>query len=622
MQGALDRQPTSLEVFMRTFFSLLFFFSVLSAYDATKLLVETPILYSIKQIHALQTQAFNENAVSSEEEIRKVLKENQTYLQQILLSIKEDPYSDDFILQEEFQKETLLLKSRITLNIKLGNSFAVKRDRIALAYLEELERINTYVIALSGMVKAYSSQKEIVEFNKKMRLDHLTDEKEEFIELYKSVMNDTTPLAEAVRENFKVYIVAVETYEQLLAFTADNAKLLTQKTIFTLINYSDIINSVNSAPATRWLNRQIGFLYLNSGKLVTLALVALLFWGSLYLSQWILRFGFLNFRHYENRKLLRPIRLLLGVTALYYLILTLMYPILPSPFVQSFIVFAYIFSGAYLGMELLSYLVIGYFETKNSSENQKALVTLSIDILKSLIIISAFVFYLNKMGVGLQTVLTSLGIFGIGIALAAKESIANLFGSLNLLLDDTFSQGDFISIGALEGEVVKVGLRSTQIRAFDNSLIIMPNAEAALKPIVNWSRRRLGREIKTNIALSYSTDLQLLKEVIEEIRYMISTNPDLVQNDDIERYESASSQALFVSTRHLLGLKQDRFIYLDRFDPAHLSVLVQVFSRSTDREEWYRVKEALLYSILEILKKHKIDFALPAQRLFMTGSEH
>jgi MscS family membrane protein len=272
-------------------------------------------------------------------------------------------------------------------------------------------------------------------------------------------------------------------------------------------------------------------------------------------------------------------------------------------------------------MELLAYLVIGYFETKNSSENQKALVSLSIDMLKSLIIISAFVFYLNKMGVGLQTVLTSLGIFGIGIALAAKDSIANLFGSLNLLLDNTFSQGDFISIGTLEGEVVKVGLRSTQIRAFDNSLIIMPNAEAALKPIVNWSRRRLGREIKTSIAVSYNTDLTLLKEVIEEIRYMIAAHPNLVQSDDIERYENESSKALFVSTRHLLGLKKDRFIYLDKLDPSHMSVLVQVFSRSTDRDEWYRVKEELLYSILEILKKHAIEFALPAQTLYLSGSE-
>jgi MscS family membrane protein len=606
---------------MRTLVSLLLFFSLLSACDAKNILLETPVLYPIKQIQALQLQAFEDTAPVSDEAIQKMFKENRGYLQDILLSIKEDPYSEGFILQDEFQKESQFLKSRIVLNIKLGNSTAVKRDEIALACLAQLDAINAYIIGLSSMVKAYASQKEIVEFSKKLRLDLPAEEKEGFTQIYKNVANDTNPLAEATRENFKSYISAAETYAQLLDFTTDNAKLLTQKTIFTLIHYSDIINSVNSAPSARWLNKKISFLYLNSGKLVAVVIVAILFWGSLHLSQWVLRFSFLSFKHYENNKLLRPIKLLLGVTALYYLILTLMYPLMPSSLVQSFIIFTYVFASAYLAMELLAYLVIGYFETKNSSENQKALVSLSIDMLKSLIIISAFVFYLNKMGVGLQTVLTSLGIFGIGIALAAKDSIANLFGSLNLLLDNTFSQGDFISIGTLEGEVVKVGLRSTQIRAFDNSLIIMPNAEAALKPIVNWSRRRLGREIKTSIAVSYNTDLTLLKEVIEEIRYMIAAHPNLVQSDDIERYENASSKALFVSTRHLLGLKKDRFIYLDKLDPSHMSVLVQVFSRSTDRDEWYRVKEELLYSILEILKKHAIEFALPAQTLYLSGSE-
>lgn len=609
------------EMCMRTLVSLLLFFSLLAAYDIKNILVETPVLYPIKQILTLQMQTFEDTAPPSDEAMQKMLKQNQSFLQEVLLSIKEDPYSEGFILQEEFQKETQFLKSRISINIKLGNTTAVKRDQIALAYLAQLDAINAYIIGLSSMVKAYASQKEIVEFSKKMRLDLPVQEKEDFMQIYKSLADDSYPLAQATRENFKSYISAAETYAQLVEFTINHAKLLTQKTIFTLIHYSDIINTVNSAPSARWLNKKISFLYLSSGKLVAIAVIAVLFWVSLHLSRWVLGFSFLSFNHYENNKLLRPIKLLLGVTALYYLILTLMYPLMPSSLVQSFIIFTYVFAGAYLAMELLAYLVIGYFETKNSSENQKALVSLSIDILKSLIIISAFVFYLNKMGVGLQTVLTSLGIFGIGIALAAKDSIANLFGSLNLLLDNTFSQGDFISIGTLEGEVVKVGLRSTQIRAFDNSLIIMPNAEAALKPIVNWSRRRLGREIKTSIAVSYSTDLELLKNVIEEIRYMIASDPGLVQSDDIERYENESSKALFVSTRHLLGLKKDRFIYLDKLDSSHMSVFVQVFSRSTDREEWYRIKEELLFNILKILKQNKIEFALPAQTIHFAGNE-
>ena len=607
---------------MRIYIVLLIFISTLFSYDTNQLVKQTPILDSLQKVHALQVKAFDQDALNSDAAVQKVLKENQDLLQNILLSVKEDPYSDGFIVQEAFQKRTLFLKSRIALNLKRGNEFAVKRDQIALGYLEQMKYLNEYIISLSNMVQAYASKDEVKDFALSQRKEHRTVNKEKFTEVYKSILHDINPVADATRENFKAYITISETFERLLEFTMQNPELLAQKTIFTLINYDDIISTVNSHSWARWFNKHISFLYLNSGKLVSLLIAFVLLYLSLFFSRWVLRLRLLNFKHYENRKLLQPIRLLLFVTALDYCVLTLMYPVQPSGFGASFIIFAYILSVSYLAMEFIAYIVIGYFETKESSQNEKALVSLSIDILKSILAVAGFVFFLNKMGVSLQTVLTSLGIFGIGIALAAKDSIANLFGSLNLLLDNTFSQGDYISIGSLEGEVVKVGLRSTQIRAFDNSLIIMPNAEAALKPIVNWSKRRLGREIKTNIAVAYTTDPQKLKDVIEEIRYIIAQHPDLVQNDDIKRHEEDTNTEVFVSTKHLLGLKKDRFVYLDKFDTSHLSILVQTFTRTTEREAWYKVKENLLYTIWEILKKYEVDFALPAQNLFLTKREH
>ena len=602
---------------MRILTLLLFFFSYVFAYENSDFIKKTSILDSLQKVHTLQSQAFDQNTSNDDVAMQKVLKENQDYLKNVLISIKDDPYAEGFIRKDEFAKRNQFLKNRIALNIKRGNNFAVKRDRIALAYLEQLAYLNNYVISLSHMVQAYASKREIKDFALSSKQEHKTVNKEKFTQIYQSILHDQNQMAETTRENFKAYITISETYERLLDFTIENPKLLAKKTIFTLINYDEIINTVNANASARRLNRHISFLYLNSGKLVSIFVIIVLLFVSLYLSKWVLRFGLFNFKHYENRKLLQPIRLVLWVHALDYLFLTLIYPLQPGGFGESFIIFAHIFTLAYLSMELISYIVIGYFETKDSSKNEKALVSLSIDMLKSILAISAFVYFLNKMGVSLQTVLTSLGIFGIGIALAAKDSIANLFGSLNLLLDNTFSQGDFVAIGSLEGEVVKVGLRSTQIRAFDNSLIIMPNAEANLKPIVNWSKRRLGREIKTSISVAYTTKPQKLREVIEEIRYMISQHPDLVQSDDIQKHENDTYTEVFVSKKNLLGLKKDRFVYLDRFDDSHASILIQTFSRTTDREEWYQVKEDLLYAIWEILQKHEVDFALPGQNVFL-----
>jgi len=600
---------------MRIFFTLLLLFSISYSYDITKTYKETPIVKAIDELHQLQFQAFDQDFLDNEEQMQKLLDKNSKLLSNILVNIKNNPYTDSFIIEDAFKKRVNFLKSRMILNQKRNNHYAYERDSIDLARLQEFKHFNTYVLGISKKVQEYASQKEIREYALKLLKNHEDKKRDKFAKLYEKISNDNNPVANSIKTNYRDYISLYESYKNLINFTITHPQLLSQKTIFTLVNYADIIRSVNASTYAQQLNSSISFLYLNSGKLIALLVISILLAIGLYLIRWILQFKIFNFRHYENKKLLRPVRLLLAVTALDYFILMLMYPLSPQSGIDSFILFLYISTSAYLSMEILAYIAIGYFETHESSKNQRALISLSIDLIKTLIAISALVIYLNKMGVGLQTVLTTVGIFGLGIALAAKDSIANFFGSLNILLDNTFSQGDFVTIGDIEGEIVKVGLRSTQIRALNNSLIILPNAEASIKPIVNWSKRRLGKEIKTNIFISYQTPPQKIRDLIEEIRYMISQHPDLVQNDDIEQYEKESKEEIFVSKRNLLGLKKDRFVYLDKFDNSHLSILVQTFSKTINTEEWYAVKEDILYNILTILNKQEIEFSLPKQDL-------
>ena len=603
---------------MRFFISLIFFISTLLAFDPSTLIKENKLVKSVYKIHELQLKAFDEHNINNDELMQQMLDNNTEVLRNTLLEIKSNPYTSSFIIENEYQKRVAFLKNRISLNIKRGNKYAVKRDELALAYLKELREINSFLMNVSKKVQEYPTHAEIKAFVLKTIKEHSSSniEKDVYTTLYRNVINDDNKVAQSIRDNYKQYITLLQTYNAILEYTSENPQLISQKTIFTLIDYDSIINSVNALDSAFWLNQKISFLYLNTGKLVALFIITLLLGLGLYLIKWILRFRLFNFKHYENRKLLRPIRLLLAVTALDYFLLMLMYPLPVKSSIDSFVLFLYVSTSAYMFMEMLAYIVVGYFEKNESSKNQKALISLSTDMLKTLIAISALVVYLNKMGVSLQTVLTTVGIFGLGIALAAKDSMANFFGSLNILLDNTFDQGDFVTIGDVEGEIVKVGLRSTQIRALDNLLIILPNADVAVKPIINWNKRRLGREIKTSISISYQTDVQKLKDLIEDIRIMIENHPDLVQNDDMEKYEKESKEEIFVSKKNLLGLKKERFVYLDSFNDSHLSIYVQTFSKTIKREEWYEVKEKILYSILEILNKHEVEFALPARKMF------
>ncbi len=607
---------------MRIILSILFLFTLAFSFDIKYLVVQTPILHSLQKVHKLQEQAFDRNNSINEETMQKLFKDNQDYLQEILIHVKDDPYSNGFIVQKKFQARTRFLQNRIVLNLKRGNSFAAKRDQLELGYLEQLRYLNHYIISLGEILQTYPTKNEIKTFTQNQKEKHKKINKDKFTKIYHSVLNDKNPMAETIRENYKAYITISETLDMLLSYTQENPQILAQKTIFSLINYDEIIKSVNAAPSALWLNKKINFLYLNTGKLVALLIIILLLFLSSFLMKLILRFRIFNFKHYENRKLLRPVRLLLLVTAIDYFVIMLMYPLPPQEGFVSFISLAYIMSLAYFFMEILAYIFVGYFETHEKNKNQKALISLSIDLLKMLIAIIAFVVYLNVMGISLQTVLTTLGIFGLGIALAAKDSMANFFGSLNILLDNTFSQGDLISINGIEGEVVNVGLRSTKIRTFDNSLVILPNAEASVKPIVNWSKRHLGKEIKTTISISYTTQPQKVRALIEEIKHMLSQHPELVQSDDIENLENEYRDNIFVSKKNLLGLKKERFVYLDSFEDSHLNILVQTFSRTITKEEWHKVKEDILYNIWEILQKHEIDFALPGQTVFLNNTQY
>jgi MscS family membrane protein len=103
---------------------------------------------------------------------------------------------------------------------------------------------------------------------------------------------------------------------------------------------------------------------------------------------------------------------------------------------------------------------------------------------------------LGKQKTGYLLILSTLGIGGLAFAMAAKDSLSNFFGGLNIMVDHIFKMGDWIKVGDVEGTVVEIGLRSTTVRTFDNALVTMPNAMVSTASVLNWNRRSVGRRIK------------------------------------------------------------------------------------------------------------------------------
>ncbi len=215
-------------------------------------------------------------------------------------------------------------------------------------------------------------------------------------------------------------------------------------------------------------------------------------------------------------------------------------------------------------------------------------------IIKILIIIFGAVFILQEWGYNIGAIITGLGIGGLAVALAARDTLANFFGSITILFDKPFQIGDWVVIGDIEGTVEDIGFRSTKIRTFAQALVSVPNSKVANESIINWSR--MGkRRIKFLLGIKYSTPVDKIKIVVEEIRNMLLNHSEI----------------------H----KQTVFVYFNEFGESSLNIFLYFFTITTVWQKYLEVREEILFKIMEILEKHKIEIAFPSTSIYFETPE-
>ncbi len=198
---------------------------------------------------------------------------------------------------------------------------------------------------------------------------------------------------------------------------------------------------------------------------------------------------------------------------------------------------------------------------------------------------------LQLWGVNVAGLLAGLGIGGLAFALAAKDTAANLFGSIALLLDKSIRIGEWIKIDGVEGVVEDIGMRTTKIRTFKKSLITLPNQVIANSPIENYSRRGI-RRIKIKIGLTYDTSSEQIAQVISDIKTMLRNHEGIAQNETL--------MVNFVS-----------------FDDSSLGLLIYTFSKTSNWERYLKIKEEVNLNIMKIVEDNKTAFAFPSQSLYI-----
>lgn len=109
--------------------------------------------------------------------------------------------------------------------------------------------------------------------------------------------------------------------------------------------------------------------------------------------------------------------------------------------------------------------------------------------------------------------LTGLGILGFTVGFALQDIMKNFAAGIILLLQRPFHVGEFIGVAGFDGTVLEIDLRTTEIKALDGRIVILPNADILTNPIINYTRAN-RRRIELSVGVSYNTDLEVARKVV------------------------------------------------------------------------------------------------------------
>jgi len=138
----------------------------------------------------------------------------------------------------------------------------------------------------------------------------------------------------------------------------------------------------------------------------------------------------------------------------------------------------------------------------------------------------ALIIALDNAGYDVGALVAGLGIGGLAFAMAAKDTIANIFGGFTIFTDKPLSLNDRVRIAGYDGSVREIGLRSTRIETLDGTVVTVPNSKFADSPVENVSLEP-SRKVKVQLGLVYDTKPDEMDKAIELLKEITASNPNL-----------------------------------------------------------------------------------------------
>jgi len=198
----------------------------------------------------------------------------------------------------------------------------------------------------------------------------------------------------------------------------------------------------------------------------------------------------------------------------------------------------------------------------------------------------------QSLGYNVSTLLQGLGIGGLAFALAAQDTIANLFGSLVVATDQPFKLGETVRVAGYTGAVEDIGLRSTKIRLADKSLVVIPNKMMATEAIVNLSRFT-QRRVEQVIGLTYDTTPEQMEAILVDFRALLGAEE---------------------------GVAKETFdVYFTEYADSSLNIQIVYFAANPDYRQHLQLRERINLKIMRAVAARGLSMAFPTQTLLHDG---
>ena len=222
----------------------------------------------------------------------------------------------------------------------------------------------------------------------------------------------------------------------------------------------------------------------------------------------------------------------------------------------------------------------------------RSLLALLRNFAKALVAVGGVLATLAAFGYPVTTVLAGLGIGGVALAFGAQKTVENLFGSVALAVDQPFRLGDFVKIDDFVGNVERIGMRSTQVRTLDRTLISIPNGSLSEMRIEDFASRERIR-LSCTIGVVYGTTRAQIERILAGMEQALRAHPLIWPDTVVVRFAG--------------------------FGASSLDIEVMAWFRTTDYNVFRDCRQEVLFGFMRVVEEEGSSFAFPTRTVHLVS---